>query len=137
MIAIDTNVLLRYIVKDDVEQASVAVTFIEQNHCVLLHTVLLETVWVLSSKHGYHLSKTLIVQELRDFIGLPNVFTQDDEVVAESLSLYEQGMDFADILHFKTAANLQGFATFDRRMRNKVKLLNLQQPLVFLGTESH
>jgi predicted nucleic-acid-binding protein len=31
MIAIDTNVLLRYIVKDDEEQALVAAKFIQQN----------------------------------------------------------------------------------------------------------
>ena len=137
MIAIDTNVLLRYIVKDDEEQATVATKFIEQNQCVLLHTVLLETVWMLSSKRAYNLPKEVVLKELRDFIGLPDVFTQNDETVAMALSLYEQGMDFADALHFRTAESLQGFATFDRRMRNKAAQLNIPKNLIFLGKESH
>lgn len=137
MIAIDTNVLLRYIVKDDEEQAFMAARFVEQNECVVLHTVLLETVWMLSSKRAYNLPKAFILKELQEFIGLPTIFTQDDKGVAEVLNLYEQGMDFADALHFKTAISLHGFATFDRRMRNKANQLSVPQNLIFLGKESH
>lgn len=52
MIAIDTNVVLRYALKDDAEQARSATAFLRDNDCLLLPTVVLEVVWVMSSKRG-------------------------------------------------------------------------------------
>ena len=53
MITLDTNVLLRYIVKDDPEQAKIAEDYIASHECLLLSVVILETVWVLESAYGY------------------------------------------------------------------------------------
>lgn len=137
MIAVDTNILLRYIAKDDAAQASVAADFLEQNPCLVQHTVLLETVWVLASKKSFALSKEVVLNGIREVLGLPTVFIHNEQAVAEALVWYEAGMDFADALHFALGKNLVGFATFDRRMRNKARQLNIQQNLIFLGKESH
>ena len=61
MIGIDTNVIIRYIVQDDPEQAKVATKLIEQscsldnpgyiNHIILFYT----------SKYVYKVMKTLVV----------------------------------------------------------------------------
>ena len=48
MIAVDTNVLVRYAVKDDREQATLATAFLADNRCFVLKTVLIELAWVLS-----------------------------------------------------------------------------------------
>jgi predicted nucleic-acid-binding protein len=49
MIAVDTNILVRYAVKDDRDQARLATA---GNRCFVLKTVLIELVWVLSSQAG-------------------------------------------------------------------------------------
>jgi predicted nucleic-acid-binding protein len=55
MIAVDTNILVRYAIKDDRNQTETATRFLRHNQCLLLPTVALETVWVLSSKKAYAL----------------------------------------------------------------------------------
>jgi predicted nucleic-acid-binding protein len=128
---------LRYIAKDDAEQASIAADVLEQNHCLVQHTVLLETVWVLSSKKSFALPKEVVLSGIREVLGLPTVFVRNEPAVAAALAWYEAGMDFADALHFSLAHKLIGFATFDRRMRNKADQLNIPQNLIFLGKEPH
>jgi predicted nucleic-acid-binding protein len=44
MIDVDTNILVRYIVKNDAEQTHVATAFLASKQCMVLQTVLLETV---------------------------------------------------------------------------------------------
>lgn len=46
MIEVDTNVLVRYLTKDDAQQTREATDFLAANQCMVLQTVLLETVWV-------------------------------------------------------------------------------------------
>lgn len=137
MIAVDTNVLVRYAVKDDVAQTIEATDFLAKNVCWVHKTVLLETVWVLSSKAGYALSREIVVKRVRHILGLENVFAQDEAEVANALTWFEAGMDFADALHLASSDALDGFATFDRRMQIKANELNLPQSLILLGKEPH
>ena len=44
MIEIDTNILVRYMAKDDVKQAQEATEFLDKHQCMILLTVLLEAV---------------------------------------------------------------------------------------------
>ncbi len=60
MIAIDTNVIVRYIVKDDEEQSRIAASFLKRtankNILILINNIVLcELVWVLN--RGYDYSK--------------------------------------------------------------------------------
>ena len=55
LIAVDTNIVVRYAVKDDPEQTRLATEFLRENRCRLLPTVVLEAGWVLGSKRGYGL----------------------------------------------------------------------------------
>ncbi|MEB4592623.1 type II toxin-antitoxin system VapC family toxin [Candidatus Thiothrix sp. Deng01] len=137
MIAVDTNLLVRYVVNDDREQALVAATFFDENPCLVQHTVLLETVWVLAAKSTYNMPREEVVSWIRRILGLPNVSIRDEKAVGKALEWYEGGMDFADALHFATSHDVKGFVTFDRRMRNKARQLNIPQNLIFLGKESH
>lgn len=50
MIGVDANILVRYAVKDDPEQTVLATDFLAKHRSFILKTVLLELVWVLSSK---------------------------------------------------------------------------------------
>lgn len=62
MIAVDTNVLVRYAVKDGREQAALATAFLAANRCLVLKTVLLELAWVLPSTAGYDLPRETVLE---------------------------------------------------------------------------
>lgn len=115
MIALDTNILVRYAVKDDRNQARLATEFLAANRCFVPKTVLLELVWVLSSPAGYALPKETVVERLLHILGLPDVEAEEAASVAQALAWYQEGMDFADALHLAGSQELAGFATFDRK----------------------
>ena len=132
MIAVDTNILVRYAVKDDRRQTIKATEFLKNNQCRFLKTVLLELVWVLSSTSGYDLDRSIIAERVRHICGLPTVSVEDPAGVAQAVILYEQGMDFGDALHLASSSQLRGFATFDRRLGQKAAKLAPEQPVIVL-----
>lgn len=119
MIAVDTNILVRYAVKDDKHQTTLATSFIANNQCHVLKSVILELAWVLSSSSGYNLTRKVVTERLRHILGLPTVDTEDSVQVAQAIDWYELGMDFADALHLASSCTLKGFATMDGRMSRK------------------
>lgn len=52
MIAVDTNILVRYTMRDDPQQTEVATRFLHEHDCLVLRSVVMELVWVLSSGLG-------------------------------------------------------------------------------------
>jgi predicted nucleic-acid-binding protein len=112
MIAIDTNVVVRFLVNDHPEQALRARRLIEAEDVFLSTTVLLETEWVLRA--AYNRPRAHLLEMLRGFLGLPRVTAQDSRVAATALEWAERGMDFADALHLAGCGSCEGFATFDR-----------------------
>lgn len=124
MIAVDTNVLVRYAVKDDREQAALATAFLARNRCFVLKSVLLELAWVLSSPAGYNLPRQTVHARLLHILGLPDVEAEDAANVAQALTWYAEGMDFADALHLAGSVELAGLATFDRKFAATAKKLD-------------
>jgi predicted nucleic acid-binding protein len=114
VLAIDTNVVVRYLTGDDPEQASRARDLVDGTEVFVPVTVLLETAWVL--RGAYRQGTADIVRALRDFAGLPGVAVEDPEAVAAALDLAAQGMDFADALRLARSGHCDGFATYDRRL---------------------
>jgi predicted nucleic-acid-binding protein len=133
MIALDTNVLVRYAVKDDREQAALATDFIARNRCFVVKTVLLELAWVLSSAAGYNLSREAVHERLLHILGLPNIETEDAANVARALAWYAEGIDFADALHLAGSAELSAVATFDRRFEAAAKKLDAVPSVILVG----
>ena len=126
MIGVDTNILVRYAIKDEPQQTIVATNFLDKHCCFVLKTVLLELVWVLSSSSGYGLSRQLVLERIRHILGLPNIVMQDAEQIAIALDWYETGMDFADALHLASSSDLNVFATFNKKIAttaNEIKAL--------------
>ncbi len=118
MIAIDTSVVVRFLVNDDREQARRARALIDGEDVFVATTVLLETEWVLRS--AYQLPRQELIDALRAFLDLPRVFAQDREGAVEALHWAEQGMDFTDALHLASAAECDTFASFDRGLKQTV-----------------
>ena len=134
MMALDTNVVIRYALKDEPEQARIATDFMRAHHCLLLPTVMLESVWVMGSKRGYGLERDVIVERLSHVAGLPTVTVVQEASVAAALRWYAQGMDFADALHVALAGCDAGLVTFDRGIQMYAKRLELDYPIILIGS---
>src|SRR5579863_6354349 len=113
MIAVDTNVLIRFLVRDDAKQAARAATVIGGDEIWISKTVLLETEWVLRCLYTFPPGR--LAQALRGLAGLQNVFLEDELEVAKALDWLEGGLDFADALHLANAQHAARFATFDHK----------------------
>ena len=111
MVAIDTNVLIRFLARDDQSQYQRARQLIETESIWVAMTVLLESEWVL--RRHLRLPRDLVLRLLGAFAGLPNVTVQDPRALAQALDLAREGMDFADALHIAATPDGQRFATFD------------------------
>jgi predicted nucleic-acid-binding protein len=122
MFAIDTNVIVRYLTRDDPRQSKKAKALIDRKSVFVSTTVLLETEWVLRSVYGH--AAPDVIDRLGAFAGLPNVTIEDAALAAKALDWTAQGVDFADALHLAKAQGCDGFLTFDRRLVTKAKKLS-------------
>jgi predicted nucleic-acid-binding protein len=116
VLAIDTNVVVRYFVDDDRTQFLAARRLIESSAIFLSITVMLELEWVL--RGGYDYRPHEFVTAFRAFAGLRTVTLENPGLAATALGWHERGMDFADALHLAGAAACEAFVTFDRRLAN-------------------
>ncbi len=114
MLAIDTNVMVRYVTGDHLEQSPQARALIDSHEVFIATTVLLEAEWVLRSAYGYHPAQ--VGAALQAFAGLPGVRLEDPTLAATALAWMAQGMDFADALHLAKAEGCAAFFSFDRRL---------------------
>lgn len=114
MLAVDTNVIVRYLTGDDATQFARAQALIEGHDVLVATTVLLETEWVLRSSYGY--TRARIVESLGAFAGLPRVTLEDPAAALQALDRMALGMDFADALHLAKAPGCEAFVSFDRRL---------------------
>ncbi|MGE0006634.1 MAG: type II toxin-antitoxin system VapC family toxin [Parvibaculaceae bacterium] len=119
MLAVDTNLVVRYLTGDHPTQSRRARDLIDGQPLFVAVTVILETVWVLRSTYGYRPAD--VARALRAFAGLPTVTVEDGTTVATSLGLAERGMDFADALHLGRSAHCEGFTSFDRKLVRAAK----------------
>lgn len=117
MIAIDTNVLVRLAVRDDLAQANIAADLIRSNEVLVCSTVLLEVEWILRSLYG--LSREAILTTLKGLADISTVRLEAPDTVEKAFTLFEAGLDFADALHLASARGCEAFATFDRKFARR------------------
>jgi predicted nucleic-acid-binding protein len=90
VIAIDTNVLLRYLLWDNKTQAAKANKLINGTTPVLItDVVLIETLWTLKGKK-YKLDKTAIIDVVNSLFEEPNICFEDGQTVWRALNDYRQ-----------------------------------------------
>ena len=128
MIAVDTNVLVRFLVRDEAGQAARAAELIRSSEVWISKTVLLETEWVLRSLYDF--APRRLAGALRALAGLGTVFLEDAGAVAKALNWFEEGLDFADALHLASAGNAKQFATFDRKLARQARRMTKVETLV-------
>jgi predicted nucleic-acid-binding protein len=114
VLAVDTNVIVRYLTRDDTEQFAKASALISGEVVYVCTTVLLETEWVL--RRAYRFSREQVIAALAAFAGLPRVMLEDPASTAKALDWTRRGMDFADALHLAKAQGCEAFVSLDQRL---------------------
>lgn len=117
MIAVDTNVVVRFLLIDDPEQSTRARALFETEQIFIPDTVVLETAWVFG--YSYELDNATIAAGLRRLFGLANVHVRDAAAMALALDWYDLGLDFADALHLAQSNHCSRLVTFDRRFAGR------------------
>jgi predicted nucleic-acid-binding protein len=88
MIAIDTNILLRYLLNDDATQSEIAAKIISGSEKILItDIVIVETVWTLKGKR-YKLDKQGIIQTINKLFEEPNIVFEDGQTIWRALGDY-------------------------------------------------
>lgn len=120
MPALDTNVLVRYVVQDDSTQLAAARRLIERclvegTSIFVPVTVVLELEWVLRASFGYAKDDVLLV--LSNLFSAAELTFESERALEVALQLYREGSaDFADCLNVALAAQAgeQPLWTFDK-----------------------
>jgi len=118
VIGLDTNVLVRYAVQDDVEQAAAATYVIENlsdsDSAFVSVVVIVELTWVL--RRAYQAEDRLIAAVVRSLLDATEINVQDADAVRRSLERTAGGKEFTDAL-IAEIGHLAGCShtlTFDR-----------------------
>lgn len=121
MIGLDTNVLVRYVVRDDAQQTATATRLIE-SRCkmddpgLVTLVVLCELVWVLDRGYGYE--RAAIAGVVRRILSAGDLQVERSDLAWEALNLYgRHKADFADYVIGLCNRKMKGEITytFDRR----------------------
>jgi len=117
MRAVDTNVLVRLVTRDDEDQVTSAEAFVKKGAWVS-HLVLAETTWVLSA--AYDLDHGAIATAVDMLLNHATLTVQDADVIASALGHYRKkpSLGFSDCLVLEIArrAGHVPLGTFDRNL---------------------
>jgi predicted nucleic-acid-binding protein len=120
VIALDTNVLVRFLVEDDPAQCRRAKTLLQKamdagEPCFVSDVVLCEIVWVLET--SYKVARVEVASILDQLLRARHLAFPSSERLARALSTYESGRgDFADYLirEWAREGGCETVMTFDR-----------------------
>ena len=123
MRGLDTNVLVRYLVRDDKKQAERASAYIHKmtasgKRCYVNHIVLCELVWVLESAYAY--SKKEISEVLEKILVTKQFEIDSKDLVGQAVHDYRNGSgDIADHLigRVNRSKGCDATATFDLALK--------------------
>ena len=121
MLGVDTDVLVRFLVRDDEVQFEKARKLIKREvaagrRVFISQLVILETEWVLRSRYG--LPKNLIIEAISGLLGTTDVRFEDEPAIEEALFIWKDTTaDFADCLIGARNRRLgcRAMATFDAK----------------------
>lgn len=125
MLALDTNVLVRYLAQDDVRQSALATELIEHrlhpaDRGYISLVALLETVWVLESRYGA--DAATVAGILADLLDTAVLELQDAPAVRAALQRYTAGdVDLHDCLVVSLAEQRRArVVTFDAKAAKRL-----------------
>jgi len=128
LIALDTNVLARYLLDDEPAQARAVRRLLADAKAEywIPVTVVLELAWVLRKADA---PRSVVMERLRDMLSLRNVRVQNADRVFQALRWAAQGMDLADALHLVLSGKAERFTTFDEALVRQARKLGVRPPV--------
>ena len=121
MIALDTNVILRYLVGDDAKQAEAAHKLLGSltpgNPAFICREVMIEVAWVLERSYGF--TRSRVAEALMDLSASDGLVVENSDDVAAAAHRYGQGgAGFSDLMILAAAERVGAtpLHTFDRRL---------------------
>jgi len=117
MRAVDTNVLVRLVTRDDARQVAAAEAFVEKGAWVS-HLAVAEATWVLSAV--YELGASAIATAVEMLLNHKDLTVEESEVVSSALDNFRRrpALGFSDCLMLEVArkAGHLPLGTFDRNL---------------------
>ena len=121
MTALDTNVIVRYLVADDPGQAEAARSLLEQltpdNPGFICREVVIEIAWVL--ERSYRFARTRIAEALMGLAASDSLVVENaDDIVVAAHRYRQGGVGFSDLMILAVAERVGAtpLYTFDRRL---------------------
>ena len=133
MISLDTNVLVRYAIRDDPQQTSCADTLIDSltpdDPALVTHIVLVELWWVLT--RSYNKTTQQAASFIDKLLDVETIYVQDADLVTDALqAVIEKHADFADalIVAVSTAQGCTQTRTFDTKAVDRAGMTAVDGP---------
>lgn len=112
MVAIDTNIIVRFLTRDDEPQYEAAFRLIEMNEIFIPDTVILETESVL--RFAYEFGPSEICDAFTRLFGLKNVHLSNAHAILNAIEWHRTGIDFSDAVHLALSEHCDELFTFDQ-----------------------
>ena len=116
MVYADANILIRYIINDDVAMADTAEEAINEKKLFVLPEVFAEVIYVLTKVYG--IDRTAVADSMQELLGF--VFTTVPDVMRAAFSYFsESHLDFVDcILAAYSVIDSKQILSFDKKLNN-------------------
>ena len=118
---LDANMILRYLMNDNIKMADEVEDLIHSHEVLILPEVVAEVIYVMRSV--YKLERSEIVSGLIDFLEMDNIKTNCGNVLYMGIKLYGRvSLDFVDCLlcAYHTVSGYE-ICTFDKKLNNLIK----------------
>lgn len=133
MIGLDTSVIVRYLVGDDIEQARAARALIDQltpqEPGFICREVAVEVAWVL--ERSYRFARSQVAATLLELTASDSLVVEDSDHVAAAAHRYGRGgAGFSDlmILSASRRAGASALYTFDRTLADMAAAVLVEHP---------
>jgi predicted nucleic-acid-binding protein len=113
--SIDTNIVVRWITRDDPKETPIADAVLQAPVFIPL-TVLVEVAWVLAGR-TYRYTPQMVHAAIDTLLRLDTVSVHPEDWVRWALQRQAAGADLPDMLHLVASRSTQSFVSFEKRLR--------------------
>ncbi|MBC7985680.1 MAG: type II toxin-antitoxin system VapC family toxin [Sphingomonadaceae bacterium] len=117
MRAIDTNVVVRLLLRDDPAKIKSIDALVAGGDLFVPLTVLIETEWVLRAVYG--LTRKDVATLITELTTIEGVMVEEAGRVAWCCARHADGADFTDMIHLLASGDANAFVTLDKRFRRQ------------------
>jgi predicted nucleic-acid-binding protein len=121
MIAVDTNIIIRFLTHDDEHQYKKSFNIFNTKEVFISDIVILETEWIL--RYAYEFRPEDICKAFISLFGLKNIHLSNPTFMSQAINWHLQGLDFSDAMHLTQCQQCDKLYTFDKKFSLKAKNL--------------